>query len=149
MPYPDLRKGRHSDPGRAYFVTAVTFNRAAVFHDFPCARIVVHELRRLHEEGAAQSLSWVVMPDHLHWLLVLPKGKTLSQTVRLLKGRSARAINCKRNRSGPLWQPGFHDSGIRDGQDLKALARYIVANPLRAGLTTEIGHYPHWDAAWL
>jgi hypothetical protein len=28
-------------------------------------------------------------------------------------------------------------------------ARYIVANPLRAGLTRRLGDYPLWDAIWL
>ena len=29
------------------------------------------------------------------------------------------------------------------------VARYIVANPLRAGLVTKIGDYPFWNAVWL
>jgi hypothetical protein len=28
-------------------------------------------------------------------------------------------------------------------------ARYVVANPLRAGLAQSLGHYSHWDAVWL
>jgi len=46
------------------------------------------------------------------------------------------------------WQPGFHDRAIRSDEDLQALARYVVANPLRAGLVTSIGRYSHWDAVW-
>ena len=34
-------------------------------------------------------------------------------------------------------------------EDLKSIARYIVANPLRAELAQEIGEYPHWDSIWL
>ncbi|MFV3290267.1 transposase, partial [Pseudomonas sp. NY11955] len=29
------------------------------------------------------------------------------------------------------------------------VARYIVANPIRAGLVSRVGDYPHWDAVWL
>jgi hypothetical protein len=29
------------------------------------------------------------------------------------------------------------------------VARYIVANPLRAGLVEGIGNYPHWDCIWM
>jgi len=29
------------------------------------------------------------------------------------------------------------------------VARYIVANPIRAGLVDNIGQYPYWDAVWL
>jgi len=38
---------------------------------------------------------------------------------------------------------------MRKEEDLQALARYIVANPLRAGLVKRVGDYPHWDAMWL
>jgi putative transposase len=32
---------------------------------------------------------------------------------------------------------------------MTSIARYIVANPLRAGLVERLGDYPHWDAVWL
>jgi putative transposase len=38
---------------------------------------------------------------------------------------------------------------VRKEDDLVGLARYLVANPLRAGLVQRIGEYPHWDAVWL
>jgi hypothetical protein len=48
-----------------------------------------------------------------------------------------------------LWQDGFHDHGIRREEDLRKVARYIVGNPLRAGLVDNILNYPYWDAVWL
>ena len=39
--------------------------------------------------------------------------------------------------------------GRRLYEDVRAVARYIIANPLRAGLCERIGDYPLWDAAWL
>jgi putative transposase len=38
---------------------------------------------------------------------------------------------------------------LRDEDDVKDWARYIVANPVRAGLVKRVGDYPHWDAVWL
>jgi hypothetical protein len=38
---------------------------------------------------------------------------------------------------------------LRRQDDVRAVARYIVANPLRAGLVRDIGDYSHWDAVWL
>ncbi|MCF6281296.1 MAG: hypothetical protein L3J28_03650 [Candidatus Polarisedimenticolaceae bacterium] len=43
----------------------------------------------------------------------------------------------------------LHDRAIRKEEDLVAIARYIVANPLRAGLVKSIKDYPHWDCVWL
>lgn len=48
-----------------------------------------------------------------------------------------------------VWQRGFHDRALRQEEDLIATARYVVANPLRAGLVDRIGDYPWWDAVWL
>jgi REP element-mobilizing transposase RayT len=66
-----------------------------------------------------------------------------------IKGRSAISINRALGSHGQLWQKSFHDHALRKEEDLLAIARYIVANPLRAGLVKKIGDYPLWDAIWL
>jgi putative transposase len=43
----------------------------------------------------------------------------------------------------------FYDHAVRKDEDVQGIARYIVANPLRAGLVKHIGYYPLWDAIWL
>lgn len=138
-----LRRGRVSLPNQAYILTTVTAARRPLFADLYAGRCVVQEMRRLHEAGLVESLAFVVMPDHLHWLLTLHDGWSLSRVVQLLKGRSARRLGF------PIWQRGYHDHAIREDGDLHAAARYIVANPLRAGLVDRVGDYPLWDAVWL
>ena len=96
----------------------------------------------LAHEGLAETLCYVLMPDHLHWLMVLRRGG-LPDAVRLLKGRSARAIG------HAVWQKNYFDHAVRKDEELRAMARYIVTNPLRAKLVEHIGDYPLWDAVWL
>lgn len=143
-----LRAGRFSEPGRTYLLTAVTQHRRPLFHDGRLARSLIAEMRRLHEQRAGLSLAWVVMPDHLHWLVQLDN-MPLSRLVLQLKSRSAIAINRIHGTSGRGWQKGFHDRALRHDEDVLTVARYIVANPLRAGLVSRIGDYRWWDAAWL
>ena len=83
------------------------------------------------------------MPDHCHWMLTLEGSYSLSQTVRMFKGQSSRLAGVS------LWQRGFHDRALRRESDLLPTARYVIANPLRAGLVTRLGDYPYWDAVWL
>ena len=150
MPYNDLRKGRHSEPGRSYFITAVLAEREkSYFVDFFCTRCVVAEMRTLNDSGVVVSQAWVVMPDHIHWLFQLGDSLPLSVVVKHFKARSALRINRHLNRQGPLWQKAYYDHAIRKEEDLRQIARYIVANPLRAGLVENVGDYPHWDAIWL
>lgn len=142
MSYSDLRKGRFSQTGLVYHITTVTQNRSPHFSSLVNGRKVVQQLMALHAEGRAQTLCYVVMPDHLHWLMVLHEG-ALPAAVRLLKGRSAHAIG------HAIWQPNYFDHAIRQDEDLRQIARYIVANPIRAGLVARVGDYSLWDAAWL
>lgn len=150
MPYDDLRRGRYSEACRVYFVTIVLAERdAACFRDFHCARLAISQMRHLHESGAIHSLAWVVMPDHVHWLFQLGEKATLSEVVKAYKARTARAVNDYLGRRGALWQKSFYDHALRAEEETRQIARYIVANPLRAGLVKTIGEYPHWDAVWL
>jgi REP element-mobilizing transposase RayT len=109
---------------------------------------VVDALKKAQEEELVLSLAWVVMPDHLHWLFEL-KNNTLTCIMARTKSRITLALNRSLERDGSLWQHGFHDRAIRRDEDLPAVARHIVANPLRAGLVEKIGDYPLWDAVWL
>ena len=146
----DLRKGRISLPNQIYLLTTVTKDRGPLFADLACGRIVVGAMRHHAEHGYAESLAFVVMPDHLHWLVQLHTGVRLDRLMRLLKAYTARRINAHRGTKGQaVWQAGYHDHAIRREEDIVAVARYIVANPLRAGLVQRIGEYPLWDAIWV
>lgn len=149
MPYDALLKGRHSLHHQIYCITTVTRDRLPWFNDINAARLLVHELRRLHEDGDVISLAWVVMPDHLHWLIQLHEHRSLSWIAKALKARSALTINRHLGHHGNLWQRAFYDHAVRQDEDVLCLARYIVANPLRAGLVRNIGDYPHWDCIWM
>ncbi|WP_426108448.1 REP-associated tyrosine transposase [Pseudomonas sp. TWR1-1-4] len=143
-----LRLGRYSKTGRIYLLTAVTHQRQRIFQDWRIGRLLVSEFRRAQVDGEATSLAWVIMPDHFHWLVELHNGD-LPRLMRITKSRSARTINAVKGFHGALWQKGYFDRALRREDDLKAMARYIIANPLRAGLVEHIGQYPLWDAIWL
>ncbi|WP_045122536.1 REP-associated tyrosine transposase [Pseudomonas fluorescens] len=143
-----LRKGRYSEVGRVYMLTAVVEERRPFFSDWRAGRLLVGQMRAADQSGMVHSLAWVVMPDHLHWLVELKQG-SLAQLMCRVKSRSSRSVNLLQGNSEPLWQRGYHDRALRRDEDLKAAARYIVMNPLRAGLVQRLGDYPLWDAVWL
>ena len=143
-----LRIGRYAEQNRIYLLTANTLNREPVFRSYALGRLVVHQFKQAQDEGFVDSLAWVVMPDHFHWLVQLQKG-TLGQLMCQVKSLSTRAVNSSTGRTGSLWQQSFHDHALRKEEDLVKLARYVVANPLRAGLVQKLGDYPLWDAIWV
>ena len=149
MSYNELRKGRYSAPGQEYLVTTVTAGRKCLFTNLGSALPVVQALEQYSAAGEALWLAWVLMPDHFHGLLCLNGNASLSHVMRSFKGRSAHNWNKKMGGRGSVWESGFHDHALRREEDRRAVARYIVANPVRAGLVEHAGDYPFWDAIWL
>ncbi|MFK0095043.1 REP-associated tyrosine transposase [Pseudomonas sp. NPDC090592] len=143
-----LRRGRFSQPSGIYLLTTVTNNRQRTFTDLWSARAVISELRQTEREDACQSLAWVLMPDHLHWLIQL-KESTLCTVMRRFKSRSSHALYKQGLPRQRVWQPGYQDCALRKEDDILRVARYVICNPLRAGLVSRIGDYPHWDAVWV
>ena len=148
MSSPNLTRGRVSHPGACYVITTVVNGRQPRFADGKLACLVAHELRSDACNDIAASLAWVVMPDHMHWLFQLRHG-SLSRCVQRVKSRSAQVVNLTCGTAGALWQPGFYDHCLRGDEDLRAQARYVVANPLRSGLVHRIEEYPHWWCRWI
>ena len=144
-----LRIGRRSLANQIYHVSSATHDRRDFLKFFDCGRAVVRSIRREQEAGHTETLAFVIMPDHFHWLFSLQGQRPLSVSVNTVKSYSARKINRILGRHGAFWQRGFHDRAIRYSDDLEHIARYIVANPLRAGIVDSLGDYPLWDAKWL
>jgi putative transposase len=144
-----LRHGRASHPHQAYHVTVATCRRFPVFDDFVAGCAAARSFTDQASLGDATLMAWVLMPDHAHWLLQLGERDTLARVIGRMKACSAREVNRATARSGSLWERAYHDHAVRKEEDLEAIARYIVANPLRAGLTASIRDYPFWDAIWL
>ena len=146
--YKALRRFRSSVHQQVYLLTTTTMNRQPIFHDWCSGRVVVNTIRKLASDELVDSLAFVVMPDHLHWLVAL-RDRPLAHVVQRMKGASAYRLNRSRSAGGRIWQPGYHEHAVRRQEELRKLARYIVLNPVRAGLVTKVANYPLWDSVWV
>ena len=145
-----LRAGRFSAPNHMYMITAVTDQRRPLFSSLPAARALINEVADAQHDDLADTYAFVVMPDHFHWLCQLKDRQSLSGVVQRVKSRTTRRLrHLDQGMPDRIWQKGFHDHGLRKDEDIRQLARYIIANPLRAGLVASVREYPHWDCIWL
>jgi REP element-mobilizing transposase RayT len=84
------------------------------------------------------------MPDHVHVLIrAVANDADLPRFVS--RWKQATGFAHLRARGNRLWQPGYFERVLRREELTASVARYIVANPVRAGLTRNVGEYPH---AW-
>ena len=140
-----MPNGRQCYGAQIFAVTTATADQQPLFQSLTAGRVVINALRSLDTAELTQTLACVVMPDHVHWLMRLGRSP-LAEVMQRFKGRCARALSPFAG--SPVWQKGFHDRAVRSDESLEAIARYVIENPVRAGLAKRIGDYSLWHSVW-
>jgi putative transposase len=128
--------------GQPVFFTVRTAVGTEPFAQSRYAHIVVECLLEQRRKSSCELDVFCVMPDHLH-LVVTPArdGASSLLYVDRFKGWCGRCLRLA-GWSGPLWQPRSYDHAVRRDEDLRAIAEYILHNPVRKGLCTLPDEYP-------
>ena len=82
------------------------------------------------------------MPDHLHLVV---EGRTDNADLqRFVKIAKQRVVYSLRDEHGvhSIWQEGYHDWVLRPHQSTEDVVRYVLNNPIRAGLVARPEDYP-------
>ena len=104
---------------------------------FAVVRILLDESQR----SGFELYAFCVMPDHVHILVEPSDCSDLTQFVQRVKGKATQA-HWRLGGNGKLWQRGFYDHVLRSEEGIPDVARYILGNPVRADLVSEIADYP-------
>jgi REP element-mobilizing transposase RayT len=140
----ELRKGRFSQEGALYFITFSCRSRRKLFHKQEQVQVIHDCLAWLSEKDFIDVHFCIVMPDHVHLVLQLVGGKSLSEVVKSLKQYTSRQIRTQLALAGPVWQDQYHDHMIRKGESLSEIIQYCWFNPVRAGIVENPSDYPFW-----
>ena len=137
-------KGRVSIQGAYYHIVIGTYQRQKILADNTVASIIFNSFDWLETENRLEWICIMVMPDHVHTVIKLEEGQTLSKVLHSLKLFTARKINQHLSRNGSLWQKGYTDWGIREESTLNRTIRYCYMNPVEKGIVTLPQDYPYW-----
>ena len=115
-----------------YALTTTTYQRRALFVRTANAELLVKTLFHYRDQGRYLLHGFVVMPEHLHVLLTPSEGQTIERCAQCIKGGFSHEV--RKQFAGEVWQPGFHEHRVRDGEDFRGQLGYIAANPGKRGL---------------
>jgi putative transposase len=106
---------------------------------------LVEDAFRFHHAQWYDLLAWVIMPNHVHFLIKV--GDTsLSKIVKELKRYTAREANKLLQREGAFWAEDYFDTYMRDAEHELKTRRYVENNPVKALLVREPKEWP-WSSA--
>ena len=81
------------------------------------------------------------MPDHVH-LLVYGTSERADLRAFVVHFKKLTGFEYARRVGRCLWQPGYYDRVLRDEESTETIARYVLGNPIRAGLARHPREYP-------
>ena len=80
-------------------------------------------------------ICYCIMPNHIHLVFeLIERNKGITKIMQSIKRTSARKCNLALIRNGKFWQDESYDRLVRDDKELYFIIKYILMNPVNAGL---------------
>ncbi len=141
---PMARPLRVEYPGAVYHAMARGHERASLFRDDTDREKFVALLAATARDEAWEVHAYCLMGNHYHLLVETPRGK-LSRGMHSLNGRYTQWFNWRHDRRGHVLEGRFKAVLVQKEKHLLELVRYVVLNPVRAGLAQRVGDW-RWSS---
>ena len=127
-----------------YFLTFCVDQRRCVFTNLSVVGLVREQILSAARANHFAVIAYVFMPDHVHLLVEGKRADAdLKAFAHLAKQRTGFVY--AREHRHRLWQPSYYDRVLRDDESMWDVIRYIVENPVRAGLVEDPATYLFLD----
>jgi putative transposase len=131
-------------PGGLYHIYTRGIDRNEIFQDEYDKEKFLEILQKCIRDHAWKCYAYCLMKNHFHILIESADGDT-SRGMRQLNGVYAQYFNWKHDRVGPLFQGRYKAILVDRENYFLELCRYIVLNPVRAGIVKSPDEYP-WSS---
>jgi len=130
-------------PGHYYHIYNRGANRDAIFFCEENYAYLLKLMKKYLLGNEIAVIAYCLMPNHYHFLLRLDGEVDLSEVLARLFRAYVLAVNKQQGRTGTLFEGRFQDVHIDREGYLQHLCRYIHANPVKAGLVTDLDEWPY------
>ena len=148
-----------AEPNETLFASTTVLSFAKVFASEEAASRMAVALIQVHRFHGAWLRGFVIMPEHIHFLTILPENKTGAQFVHSLKTASANwclPLVSERllaemkldpdSQHRAFWKERYHATPLYEEEVFRQKLDYIHHNPIRRGLSTRPEHFRYSSA---
>jgi putative transposase len=138
------RARRIEEPGGIYNVGSRGNNKETIFFDDVDRMEFLRLLAKVAGRYFWQGWAYCLMGNHFHFVLQIPE-RGMSKGMQDLNTAYAMRTNKRHGRTGHLVRNRFYSKPVKDDSHLLELCRYVVLNPVRAGLCASPEEWP-WSS---
>lgn len=142
MPMP--RQARTQSITNIYHIILRGINRQTIFEDDEDRRYFLWAMKKAKEDSGFKLYAFCLMSNHIH-LLMEPAEEPLAQIFKRIGSRYVIWYNRKYQRAGHLFQDRFRSENVDSERYFMTVLRYILQNPMKAGVERSLGQYP-WSS---
>jgi putative transposase len=124
-----------------YFLTFCCHSQQTRFRDRAAVDLVLSQIRRAARDEQFAILAYCFMPDHLHLLMEALADQSHGLKF-IARAKQFSGFSYRKERHQALWQRYGYEHVLRDDEKTRVVARYILENPVRAGLVKSPEEYP-------
>ena len=123
-----------------YFLTFCTFDRQPHFVESERVTLVRTQIERAGVDQCFAITAYCYMPDHLHLLV---EGQSEGSDCRefISRAKQYSGFHYQAKFGQRLWQRYGYERTLRSEEAAVSVARYVLENPVRAGLVERIDQY--------
>ena len=127
-----------------YHVTAHSIDEGVLFRDAADRTAFLNLLARVCEHYEISCLAWCLMTNHYH-LVLQTENPNLGRAMQYLNSHFAQASNRRHGRRGPVFLRRYHPSIVESESYLMQAIRYVLLNPVKAGIVRSPGEW-RWSS---
>lgn len=139
------RRPRVHSHSNIYHVCLRGINQQQIFYDKEDYRYFLKVLEKYKEPSGYMIHAYCLMGNHIH-LLIQTGAESLETVFKRIGASFVYWYNSKYERSGHLFQDRFHSEPVDDENYYRVVFRYILQNPVKAGLCKDISEYKYSSA---
>ena len=138
------RQARKKSLSNIYHVMLRGINRQLIFENDGDRYFFMKVMKECKTASGFRLHAFCLMPNHIH-LLIEPADEPLEMVFRRIGSRYATWYNRKHQRVGHLFQDRFRSENVETDQYYMTVLRYILQNPMKAGMESRPGKY-RWSS---
>lgn len=135
------RRPRLQIDGAAYHVMSRGNRKLPIFEDDYDRRCFDNVVSEAVRRDKIRICAGCQMGNHYHFVRDAPRGN-LSDAMQYINGVFSQESNRRHRRTGHLFEARFHSLIVQRERYFRRSCRYVVRNPLQAGIVRDVAHWP-------